>query len=80
MIKCARLECKYRSDKTGNCQCKKVVLSSWSVNTVNMGRKDFLECKSFEESEEYTNLKNKMKELGIIDKILVDLKDRDGDK
>lgn len=68
MIKCARIECKYRSDKTGNCQCKKVMLSAWNVATINMGRKDFLECKSFEESEEYKRLKKKMIELGLIDK------------
>lgn len=70
MIKCARLECKYRSDRTGNCQCKKVILSAWNVATVNMGRKDFLECKSFEESDEYIRLKNKMRELGIFDELV----------
>lgn len=66
MIKCARVECKYRSERTGNCQCKKLILSAWNVATINMGRKDFLECKSFEESEEYIRIKSKMKELGII--------------
>jgi hypothetical protein len=70
MIKCARLECKYRSDRTGNCQCKKVILSAWNVATVNMGRKDFLECKSFEESDEYIRLKNKMRELRIFDDLV----------
>ena len=65
MIKCARIECKYRSDKTGNCQCKKVMLSSWNVATLNMGRKDFLECKSFEESDEYIRFKRVMKEIGL---------------
>lgn len=69
MIKCARIECKYRSDRTGNCQCKKVILSAWNVSTVNMGRKEFLECKSFEKSEEYKRIKEKMIELGIIDKL-----------
>ena len=69
MIKCARIECKYRSDKTGTCKCKKVILSSWNVMTLHMGRKDFLECKSFEESEEYIRLKNKMIELGIIEEV-----------
>ena len=69
MIKCARIECKYRSERTGNCQCKKLILSDWSVATVNMGRKQFLECKSYEESEESIRLKNKMRELGIIDYI-----------
>ncbi len=67
MIKCARIECKYRSDKTGNCQCKKVVLSAWNVATVNMGRKEFLECKSFEESDEYIRIKQAFKELGLFE-------------
>ena len=66
MIKCTRIECKYRSEKTGTCKCKKVMLSAWNVATVNMGRKEFLECKSFEESEETIRLRNKMIELGII--------------
>ena len=69
MINCARLECKYCSDKTGNCKCKKVILSSWNIATVNMGRKEFLEYKSYEESEESIRLKKKMEELGIIDYI-----------
>lgn len=69
MIKCARLECKYRSERTGNCQCKKLILLDWNVSTVNMGRKQFLECKSYEESEKSIRLKNKMRELGIIDYI-----------
>ena len=67
MIKCARIECKYRSDKTGNCQCKNVILSSWCVATVNMGRKEFLECKSFEESDEYIRIKQAFKELGLFE-------------
>ena len=66
MIKCSRLECKYRSERTGNCQCKKLILADWSVSTVNMGRKQFLECKSYEESERSKELKRRMKELGII--------------
>lgn len=66
MIKCARIECKYRSERTGNCQCKKLILASWNVATVNMGRKEFLECKSYEESERSKELKRRMKELGII--------------
>lgn len=65
MIKCGRIECKYRSDRTGSCKCKNVMLSSWCVATVNMGRKEFLECKSFEESEEYIRIKNVFEESGI---------------
>lgn len=45
MVYCADLRCKYRNDK-GKCTCKTVNLSAWSVNTVNMGYKDFLKCKS----------------------------------
>lgn len=66
MIKCARIECKYRSERTGSCQCKKVVLSAWNVATMNMGRKDFLECKSFEESDKSKELREKLIELGVL--------------
>lgn len=65
-VSCADLRCKYRNDK-GKCTCKKVELSAWSVNTVNMGRKDFLECKSFEYDGEYLEMGEKLKELGIVD-------------
>lgn len=67
MISCGNIECKYRN-KRGHCTHKHLELSSWSVHTVNMGVKDFLECKSFEYDEEYMKLGEKMKELGIIDK------------
>lgn len=76
MINCADLRCKFRNDK-GKCICKKVDLSSWNVNTVNMGRKDFLECKSFEYDEEYINLGKKLKYLGIIDELSFNVKDSD---
>ncbi len=68
MVYCADLRCKYRNDK-GKCTCKTVNLSAWSVNTVNMGYKDFLKCKSFEFDKTYLELGKKMKELGIIDKL-----------
>lgn len=66
MIECSNLKCKYRNDKNGKCECKKLKLVSWTVNTTNMGFKDYLECKSFEEDEEYNELKNTLKELGIL--------------
>lgn len=66
MIYCADLRCKYRDNK-GKCTCKKVILSSWNVNTINMGRKDFWECKSFKYDEEYLDLAKKLIDLGIID-------------
>ena len=77
MVSCADLRCKYRNDK-GKCTCKKVELSSWSVNTVNMGRKDFLECKSFEYDEEYLEMGEKLKELGIVGALPWENKDDKG--
>ena len=77
MVSCADLRCKYRNDK-GKCTCKKVELSAWSVNTVNMGRKDFLECKSFEYDEEYLEMGEKLKELGIVDALPWENKDDKG--
>ena len=77
MVSCADLRCKYRNDK-GKCTCKKVELSAWSVNTVNMGRKDFLECKSFEYDGEYLEMGEKLKELGIIDTLPWENKDDKG--
>lgn len=74
MIYCADLRCKYRNDK-GKCTCKSVNLSAWSVNTVNMGKKDFLECKSFEVDKTYLELAKKMKNLGIIDKLPSEIKE-----
>lgn len=65
-ISCADLRCKYRNDK-GKCTCKKVELSAWSVNTLNMGRKDFLECKSFEYDSHYLDLCNLVMEYGLVD-------------
>lgn len=73
-ISCADLCCKYRNNK-GKCTCKKVELSSWSVNTVNMGRRDFLECKSFEYDDEYLEMGEKLKELGIVDTLPWENKD-----
>lgn len=65
MIKCARTECKYNS-RINTCKCKNLVLSYWSVMTKNMGRKEFLECKSFEESDKFKKLKKELIELGIL--------------
>ena len=72
MIYCADLRCKYRNDK-GKCTCKKVMLSAWDVNTIYMGKKDFLECKSFEYDEEYIEMWKKLLELGVSEKLPNDL-------
>lgn len=66
MVECSNLKCKYRNDKTGKCKCKKLKLVSWTVNTTNMGYKDYLECKSFKEDEEYAEIRSQLKGLGII--------------
>ena len=65
MIRCAKIECKYNGENS-ECKCKEVILSNWCVNTVNMGNKEFWECKSYKESKEYKRLKKKLVELGII--------------
>ena len=76
-ISCADLRCKYRNDK-GKCTCKKVELSAWSVNTVNMDRKDFLECKSFEYDSDYLDLCNRVIECGLVDsKHVIDMLQKD---
>lgn len=72
-IYCADLRCKYRDENTGLCKCKKITLSSWTVATKNMGYKDFWECKSFEHSEHYLELKQKMIDLGILEEITKEL-------
>lgn len=48
---CAYTDCKYNSDKFV-CKCKNISLASWNVATVNDGRRDFWECKNYEQSEE----------------------------
>lgn len=63
MIKCADIRCKYRSDRTGSCKCKNLNLSAWKVHTTNMGYKDFLECKSFEESDDYKEMREKLQKI-----------------
>ena len=50
-------------NEKNECKCKNIILQLWNVSTVNMGRKDFLECKSFEYDKEYLNLENKIKEI-----------------
>lgn len=61
MIKCADLRCKY--NKNDKCICNRVELTYWNINTLFEGRKDLLECKSFEYDEEYLKLKKELEEL-----------------
>ena len=62
MVICSNLKCKYRNDK-GKCNNKKIVLKFWNVSTMNMERKDFLECMSFEKDEEYKRLEEIVNKL-----------------
>lgn len=63
MISCTDLRCKHRSDKTGKCKRKNVILTQWGVQTLNMGFKNFHECKSFEFDDEYLKLQKKIKKV-----------------
>ena len=58
-ITCSCIECKFNGDDY-ICQKENVSLSFHSIATVNQGRKEFLQCKQFEErdDEEYENLKS----------------------
>ena len=58
-INCSCIECKFNGDDY-ICKKENVSLSFHSIVTVNQGRKEFLQCKQFEErdDEEYENLKS----------------------
>ena len=62
MIHCSNLKCKYCNDKY-KCTNKNVTLNFVGINTVNQGFKEFLECKSFEESELSKELKEFLNNL-----------------
>lgn len=61
MIKCTDLRCKYYKDC--KCTCKNVNLTYWSIHTLYNGVKDMLECKSFEYSKKYLEMKEKLEEI-----------------
>ena len=61
-VVCAYADCKYNSD-THVCKCKTLNLSEWNVATVNMGRKEFWECKQYEKSEDAKALEDMFKDL-----------------
>lgn len=50
-VYCADSSCKYNSDKN-RCTAKQVTLSWHSVMTVWNGRQEFLQCRSYEMSDE----------------------------
>lgn len=50
-VYCAASDCKYNS-KTNRCTAKQVMLSWHSVMTVWEGRQEFLQCRSYEQSDE----------------------------
>lgn len=63
-INCSYIECKFNGDDY-ICQKESVSLSFHSIATVNQGRKEFLQCKQFEErdDEEWKNLKDIANEM-----------------
>lgn len=62
MIYCYDMRCKYCNGKY-KCTNKKVELNYVGINTKYQGFRHLLECKSFEESPLYENMK------GLLDKI-----------
>ncbi len=60
-VKCADLRCKY--NKNDKCTCNNVILQYWNINTLFEGRKDMLECKSFEYDKEYLEMAKKIKQI-----------------
>ena len=68
---CSDLRCKYRND--GKCSCKSVELVYWNINTLFEGRKDMLECKSFEYDKEYLEMAKKLKQI-------LDKENKDGER
>lgn len=60
-IICSNIKCKYL--KKGKCTCNNVELRFSNITTLNQGRKDILECKSFELDKEYEEMTKKIKEL-----------------
>ena len=53
-IYCADSRCKYY--KNQQCMAKEVIMNSCSIMTMNEGRRDFLECKTFEKSDDYKRI------------------------
>lgn len=60
---CSNLKCKFKNENTDICECKKVILTYSNIATVNQGRRDILECKSFEFDEEYLRLKKEIEDI-----------------
>lgn len=60
-VNCADLRCKYNND--GKCTCKNVELHYWNINTLFEGRKDMLECKSFEYDKKYLEMKKELEKI-----------------
>ena len=62
-IICSNIKCKYFNTKNYQCTCKNIELSYSNIATVNQGRKDVLECKSFELDYEYKELESKIQRI-----------------
>lgn len=60
-IYCAEIECKHNKNNT--CRAKQINLSSANILTVFEGRRSVWVCRTFEESEEYKEIKTMMQEF-----------------
>ena len=58
-VYCTNLKCKYQTNKC-TCKNKEIELEFNNVCTVNQGRQDFLKCKSFEKSDVYARLEERI--------------------
>lgn len=58
-IYCGCIKCKYNTK--GICKAKEISLTHDSILTVYQGRREFNTCKMVEESEEYKELREKLK-------------------
>ena len=61
-VYCSNLKCKYMNDKN-MCKNKEIELEFNNICTINQGRQDFLKCKSYEKSEVYARLEERIAEL-----------------
>lgn len=64
-VKCADISCKYHSEHSDSCTAKKIHLSWHSVMTMHEGRKEFLKCKQYEKSDEYTAIEKQFKRMFV---------------
>ena len=58
---CPRTECKHNNNNT--CKAKEVKIRAYHIHTMYQGFKRMEECLTFEETEEYKLIQNKLDEF-----------------